>query len=229
MIVPLTFVLMFGLAGTLGIILTADTRRRRAREDADALEAARLRLVAAGEDPDAPHVFTTGRHRADGTGGTVYGTPAVLDKRTAALVVDPTLTRQDVTTAIEHVAPGVGSVASVAAAARDTRMRTAAEQARLEADWDAAIDEVEKQEVRLFMADFDRQLSKALAAFGQATVRVGNWEAYQHRDNEHECEHCQRAVKETSDEYRLIRSLDDTGAISRADIEALYAAHAVAA
>jgi uncharacterized membrane protein len=146
-----------------------------------------------------------------------------------AVTVDPTLTAADVATAVEHVAPGVGSLASFATAPEDTRMRTTAELHELRHAEEEAYGEASAQEERLFFADFNRRLDRALATFDQATVRADNWAAYQHQDNEHECAHCHRAVKETSDEYRLIRSLDDTGAISRADIEALYAAHAAVA
>lgn len=225
------------LALAITTAITIDARTRRpARERADEIEAAGLRLLADGVDIHA--IDASGPAR-----GTVYTSSAAVHDRNEhepyaplsdvwmvkAVTVDPTLTATDVATAVEHVAPGVGSMASFAAAMEDTRMRTSAQLRELQAAELEAYAEALAQEDRLFFAAYDRRMARELARFDEATARVDQWEAYQHRDNEHECVHCRRAVKETSDEYRLIRSLDDTGAISRADIDALYAAHAVAA
>jgi hypothetical protein len=193
------------LFGAVGGAITVDSRRRTTRDEADDLEAARLRLVAAGEDPDAPGVPSV---------GTVYTSRHAVDTA-PPLVIDPTV--------VEHVAPGAGSLTSFAATVEDTRMRTSAELKELHAAEIAAYGDAPAEEERLFFAGFERRMGAALARFDEATGRVDQWEAYQHRDNEHECKHCRRAVKENSDEYKLIRSRDDTGTISRADIEALYA------
>jgi hypothetical protein len=142
-----------------------------------------------------------------------------------AMTVDPTLTAADVATAVEHVAPGVGSMASFAAAVEDTRMRTSVQLRELQAAELEAYAMAPAEDDRLFFAGFARRMESAFTRFDQATARVDQWQAYQHQDNEHQCVHCLRAVKETSDEHKLIRSLDDTGAISQADIDALYAMH----
>jgi hypothetical protein len=211
--------IFFSLAVLLvGVAIATDKRRRVTRDEADDLEAARLRLVAAGEDPDAVHAYRTSRYSTDVTvpvEPTVYTSRHAIDTAPPPVVIDPTV--------VEHVAPGAGSLTSFAATVEDTRMRTSAQLKELQAAEVAAYEAAPAEEDRLFFAGFEQRMGAALARFDEATGRVDQWEAYQHRDNEHECPHCLQAVKETSDEYRLIRSLDDTGAISRAEIAALYA------
>ncbi len=232
----ITAYILLGTAVVLTGFIKFDARQARRRAETDDLDAVEARLRAAGELP-APAAHDCNDHEPYARGGTVYTSSAtnaveVVDTAVPvdvwmvkAVTVDPTLTAADVATAVEHVAPGVGSVASVAAVAEDTRMRTSAQLRELQAAELEAYAEAPAQEDRLFFAAYDRQMARALTRFDEATARVDQWEAYQHRDNEHECAHCRRAVKENSDEYKLIRSLDDTGSISRADIDALYAAH----
>lgn len=197
-------------------------KRRAVREEADDLEAARLRLVDAGEDPDAPYVFagTGGGNRPVGK---VYAsrhaadtTPVAesLDERTAVLVVDPTLTAADVATIVEHVEPGVGSLASFAATACDTvTMRTGAEQRELEAVYDAAHDE---NTVR----DLDASIGDLWGAHSNVWATIDAWvERYHGKTHYASCVHCAETLQVQSDEYAQIVTrveAEHTGEISRA-------------
>jgi hypothetical protein len=208
----------FTLAALLGLTLTGavkvDARRRRkhaAQEAADDLEAARLRLVSAGEDPDGIAVWTYGP-----PAGTVYGTPVVAEPE--PLVIDPTV--------VEHVAPGAGSLVSFAEAQQDTAMRTSVEAAELHAAEEAAYEAREDEEVRLLMADFDRQMCAALTDFAVGTRKVDRW-LHAHHDGASaaDCKHCAEAVQEISDEFAQIvaeREATDTGPMNiRAELDAL--------
>ncbi len=211
--------------------LGATVRANRARTDeADQMEAARLRLLNDGVDVDslADLDRLIAVHNERVRAGHPDRTDLIvdMDDRTAELVIDPTLTVLDVRTAAEHVAPGVGSLASFAAVRDDTRMRTAAERAELEHAWDEALAEVEEQEVRLFMADFDRAMHAALTDFTVGTRRVSRAAAAHDADVD-QCQHCRAALEEVSAEFAALVELADstpTGAMSRRDLEAIWAA-----
>jgi hypothetical protein len=218
--------IVLAVSGTLGAVAATGARRHARRAEADDLEAVRLRLIDAGELPAAPTHPGTGRRSAMTAVGVAEVTP--VDARIVKLVVDPTLTDADVATAVEHVAPGVGSLASFAATVEDTRMRTPSQVKELQVAELAAYAYAEEEEERRLFADYNRRMNAALARFDTATRRADQWEAYQHRGNEDACAHCHRAVKENSDEFRTIVArieAEHTGEISREDIDAMYALH----
>jgi hypothetical protein len=208
-----------------GVLLRADAGRRAARDEADDLEAVRQRLVAAGEDVDAIDASSP-------VGGTVYRSAAVaieppVDARLAELVIDPTLTAVDVETAVEHVAPGVGSLTSFAATVEDTRMRTSAELRELHEAEEAAYAEAPAQDDRLFFADFNRRMEAAFTDFAVGTRRVARFASRFHGDEHYaDCAHCAEALHEHSDEYAQIvadRESTDTGQFSEDEIRAILA------
>lgn len=218
--------------GAVGGTITIDARRarrgtHRAGTSAAELAAARARLLAAGEDVDA----------IGSLGGGVYVSSAATrvdvvdieppaDARMVKLIIDPTLTEADVVTAVAHVAPGVGSLASFAATVDDTRMRTPSQLRELEAAEVEAYAVAAEEEERILFATFNRRMNAALAQFDDATRRADQWEAYQHRGNEDVCEHCHRAVRETSDEFQQIVArveTESTREISRADLRRMFA------
>lgn len=213
--IPLAIIVVLA---TIGAAVAIDTRLRKARADqeqADILEAARLRLKAEGVDVDAV---------LDGTGGgNVYASrhaAATFEDRTAVLVVDPTLSATDVADMVEHIAPGVGSVASFVAAVEDTRMRTAAEVAELHAAEEAAYAEAPAQDDRLFFAQFEAGLEAALTGAQRAWTLIDAWVERYHGDVHYAaCEHCEEALHEQSDEYaQLVGRIESehTGEISMA-------------
>lgn len=188
-------------AAALIALIATDSRRRRAREAADDLEAVRLRLIAAGEDPDADP-------------------PApALDERTAALVVDPTLSAVEVTTIVEHVEHGAGSLASFAMTASDTReMRTAAEVKHLAEVYDEAHDE----DVR---RDLDRAVALLTEVSRDTWAAIDAWiERYHGETHYANCAHCAEKLHDISGEYaQLVRRVEaeDTGVYTLAELEAL--------
>lgn len=225
----------------VGGALHLGARRRIRREAADDLEAAGLRLAAAGEiadvhDCNAHKPYT---HIAWGK-GTVYTSSAATAVEVVptgppidvwmvkAVTVDPTLTATDVATAVEHVAPGVGSMASFAAAVEDTRMRTSAQLRELHEAEEAAYAEASERGERLFFAEFDRRMEAAFTDFAVGTRHVARW-ADRFHDGAHyaNCEHCARVHDVHSDEYALIvadRAGTDTGVFSLAELRAELAA-----
>lgn len=219
------------------LLLRTDAGRRAARDEADELEAVRLRLVAAGEVVGDTAVHDCNDHDCNdhepypgpGGRGTVYTSSAapVDEWMVKAVTVDPTLTAADVATAVEHVAPGVGSMASFAAAVEDTRMRTSAQLHELQAAEEAAYAEAPEQEDRLFFADFRRKMEAAFTDFTVGTRKAAQWVNRFH-DGEHyaNCEHCARVHDVHSDEYAMIvadREGTDTREIPRADLRAMLA------
>lgn len=222
-------ILLALLSAVVGGTIAADTRRRRTaleRDEADDLEAARLRLVAAGEDPDAPAVFTgraaavyMSRQHTTLIGDHPTTETEPLDARTAVLVVDPTLSATEVAQVIEHVEPGAGSLASFAATACDTReMRTHAEQHHLETVYDTAHDE-----------DIRRDLSAAFARHeddsADVWATIDAWvERYHGSEHYADCVHCAEWTHEQSDEYaQLVARVEGehTREIPRVDVRAL--------
>lgn len=215
------------LLGALGGVLHLDGRHRTARdaqERADELEAARLRLVANGEDPDAPAVFAaaapasnvyTSRHAVDTTPPT--GRAAVVDEafdqRTAILVVDPTLSVADVATIVEHVEHGTGSIRSIAAVSYDTReMRTAVEQRELDVAYDEAYAEDTER-------TFNGLVAGLWSTVDNAWPLIDAWVNRYHGDEHYaSCVHCAEALHVQSDEYAQIVArveAEHTGEISR--------------
>ncbi len=222
--VPLAFLAVI-LA--IGGAVTIESRRRTARDTADDLEAARLRLLAAGEDVD-------GIGGARPRPGTVYASriaaaahTAPADQRIADIADDPGLTADDVATAVEHVAPGVGSLASFARVASDTReMRTNAEQHEMDAVYDAAHNEDIRRDMdRAFAGSADDDVAKASRA---AWAAIDAWvEKYHGAVHYADCIHCLRVHDEHSDEYALIvadRVNTDTGAWDVRELRAALAA-----
>lgn len=204
--------------------LSTAGKRRAAQVEADDLEAARLRLVAAGEDPDAPYVFIppadgtvyTSRHAVD-----TAPEPEPLDERTAVLIVDPALTAAEVATIVEHVEPGAGSLASFAATACDTReMRTGTEERHIAEVYEAAHDE---NTVR----DLAAATGTLWTAHADVWAVIDAWvERYHGETHYATCVHCAETLHVQSDEYAQIVTRvegEHTGEISKADIEALYA------
>lgn len=197
----------FILALCIGGAVITDTRRRTRQEQADDLEAARLRLLDEGVDIHA--IEASGPPQ-----GTVYTSTAVME---APLVVDPTV--------VEHVAPGVGSLTSFAVTADDTRMRTSAQLRELEAAEAAAYAEAPAHNDRLFFVDFEAGMEKALAEAGDAWALIDAWVARYH-DGEHyaNCVRCAEVHDVHSDEYALIvtdRESADTGVFSAAELDAM--------
>jgi len=201
-------------------LLRVDAGRRVARDKTDELEAVRLRLLAAGEDVDAIDASSP-------VGGTVYRSAAVDVWMVKAVADEPTLTAADVATAVEHVAPGVGSMASFAVAVEDTRMRTSAELRELHEAEEAAYAEAPEQEERLFFADFNRRMEAAFTDFAVGTRRVARFASRFHGDEHYaDCAHCAEALHEHSDEYAQIvadRESTDTGQFSKDEIRAILA------
>lgn len=187
----------------VGTAVAFDARHRARRAAADAYDAAHCRLAAAGELPVT---------------GTVYmSAAAVPDERIAVMTVDPTLSAADVATAVEHVAPGVGSLASFAAVAYDTaQMRTGAEQQEIDAVYDAAHDEDVRWDMdHAFSVDSDEaRASRAAWAAIDAWV-----EKYHGKTHYASCVHCAETLHVHSDEYAtIVRRVESehTGEISRA-------------
>lgn len=189
--------------------LSTAGKRRAAQIEADDLEAARLRLVAAGEDPDAVHDCNTHEPYAHTTWhtGTVYASAAAAEP-----------VAEDVAA---HVEEGAGSLTSLAATASDTReMRTGAEARHLAEVYDAAHDE-----------DIRRDLSAAFASHegdnADVWAVIDAWvERYHGETHYATCVHCAETLHVQSDEYAQIVTRvegEHTGEISKADIEALYA------
>ena len=215
--------ILLSIAVAVGLVVADRAgKRRAAREEADELEAARLRLVEAGEDPDAPEIFA-GTGGGNRPGGKVYASrhaadtapPAEpLDKRTAVLVVDPTLTATEVATIVEHVEPGAGSLASLAATVCDTReMRTGAEERHLAEVYEAAHDE---NTVR----DLDAATGDLWSAHEDVWAAIDAWvERYHGKTHYASCVHCAETLHEHSDEFAQLVSRvesEHTGEISRA-------------
>lgn len=199
------------IAVTGGITLDSRYRVRRARQDeADDLEAVRLRLVDAGELPPddtgggiyrSRHAYTS----AAATAVEVVDVAPPVDARIVELTVDPTLTAVDVATAVEHVAPGVGSLASFAATVDDTRMRTSAQLRELQVAEEAAWAEAPAQEERLYYAAFELRWQAMLTDFEVGTRAVRRVTAQHHASvGEHTCTLCMVGVQEISDEFHQI-------------------------
>jgi len=206
-----TTFISFGVTFALiGLALAVRSRQAARQDRADDLEAARLRLLADGVD--------------------VYDLPVPSwDGRTQALAVDPTLRRTEVAEMVAHVAPGAGSVASLAHTTQDTRIRSAGQLAELREAEEAAYAEAATREDREFFARFDLVMSVALAGFRERTVRADNWLHYVHDDACADCPHCTAALHEVSDEYaQIVRRVEaqDTGVFSRAELAELLAVHA---
>lgn len=221
----LTFFGLLILATTIvGGAFTIDSlRRARTRRDEDGeLEAVERRLIAAGELPDPA-----------GPTGTMYTSASVadveppVDARIVELTIDPTLTTADVATAVEHVAPGVGSLVSFAAAADDTRMRTSVQLRELEAAEAEAYDEAPAQEERLYYAAFELRWQAMLTDFEVGTRAVRRVNAEHHASvGEHTCTLCMVGVQEISDEFQQIVTrveAEHTGEIPRADLNRMLA------
>jgi len=152
-------------------------------------------------------------------------TPApVLDERTAQLVVDPTLKAADVAQLVEHVAPGPGSVVSVAAITEDTRLRGPRATAELEAAEAEAHDEAL---VRDF-AGFDQAMADAFARLDRLQWRQAAWSFYVHAADGHACPHCTEAVTELTGEYRELTARVLSESTQAMDLRELRAALAAA-
>ena len=218
----------------LGAIIGLDIRRNRRRDIDDDLEAARLRLLAAGEDVDGTGGGNT-PGREGGSGGNIYVSASVAvvdmgppdDVRIIRMTTDPAYTAEDVTTAVEHVAPGVGSLASFAATVEDTRMRTSAQVRELEAAEIEAYAEAPAQEERLYYAAFELRWQAMLTDFEVGTRAVRRANTRHHASvGENTCVLCMVGVQEISDEFRQIVTRvesTDTGEISRADLNRMLA------
>lgn len=150
----------------------------------------------------------------------------VIDERTAEVLAAPGLTAHDLVGVVEQVAPGVGSVVSMGDVVEDTGMRTSAELAALHAAEFEAYDEIEANEVRLFMAGFNARLDAGLAQFDAATGRVDMWFHYLHESGHDGCPRCQEALHEVSDEHRRIVSGYPTGAYDLGELQKLLAVDA---
>lgn len=140
--------------------------------------------------------------------------PPVLDDRTAhMLTVDPTLRPADVAAIVEQVAPGAGSVASVAAAVIDTRLRTSEMVTELTAAEEAAYAEEAERAERRFFAVFNLHMDQAVQRFQHGTGRADMWLCYLH-DGRTECTACATALAHVSDEFRQI-----VGRVEREDTQ----------
>jgi hypothetical protein len=193
-------VLLISLAA-VGTAVAIDARYRARRDADDAYDAVTARLAAAGELPAT---------------GTVYTSAAAVppDVRLAEIAADPELTEADVVTAVKHVAPGVGSLASFAAVAYDTaQMRTGAERHEIDAVYDAAHDE----DVR---RDLDLAFAEAAESSRDTWAAIDAWvERYHGKTHYASCVHCAETLHVHSDEYaQIVHRVESehTGEISRA-------------
>jgi hypothetical protein len=118
----------------------------------------------------------------------------------------------------EHVAPGAGSVASIAAIGEDTKLRGPVALAALERAEEAAYAEAEQRAVDSYFTGLDAALDR----FRERTVRADNWLYYLHGDHPSECPHCTLALEAISDEYRMLST--HTSEIPRAELDAMLAA-----
>lgn len=140
----------------------------------------------------------------------VAAVAAVLDARTAELVIDPTLKPADVPTIIEHMAHGAGSLADAAAVEAGTHLRTPSEESAFQTAWDAALLEAPAREAeiedRRFFAVFRLRMDRAAEAFEAmpGVSRAEQWLAYAHDAGEVECPCCAAAVAEISGEYEAL-------------------------
>lgn len=192
------------VAGVAVAFIVADARKRRRQAAAEADEAA-YRLFAAQDLAEYPPGLTWSSNRA------VADSMAALDERTAALVIDPTLSAADVATAIEHVAPGVGSLTAFAAALPDTSTtRTPTEVRRLDEAWAPAHEEHADRLEREFFLEFDTAMEAALTDWAVGTRVVEKWQARHHDDDR--CPICEEILHEITDEHRHIVSTYPTGA-----------------
>ena len=135
-----------------------------------------------------------------------------------AIVVDP-LT-DDV---LAHVAPGAGSMASVAAEVGDTKLRSAAEAAEVRAAEAEAYAQAQAEEARLAQA----WSSGMWAELDAKLWKIAPWLFYAHDDEGAHCPRCAAAIEHVSGEFAaLVERVESetTGEISRRDIEALLAA-----
>jgi hypothetical protein len=143
---------------------------------------------------------------------------APFDGGSADVATDPALRPAERTEVLEHVAPGAGSVASVAALGEDTKLRGPLALAALERAEVAAYAEAEQRAVDSYFTGLDAALDR----FRAATVRADNWLYYLHGDHPSECAHCALALDAISDEYRLMTT--HTGEIPRDELDRLLAA-----
>lgn len=209
---------LFGVAGALW----ARDRAMRARP---------ALLVQRPIVPAAEDIARFLRIRADDALWTAHTpAPAVLDQRTAVLVVDPTLKPAEVAEMVEHVAPGAGSVVSVADEPVDTRLRTMHEEAELASAWDAATAESAARAANtadgMIFATFRTSMDAALNGFRAATARVDAWAHYLHDAGDTRCPHCTQAVADVSGEYRALVNrveLESTQSWSRHELATILA------
>ena len=139
-----------------------------------------------------------------------------------ALTVDPVVP-DDVAA---HVAPGAGSVASVAATAMDTKLRDSVGRAILAAAEVAAHAEETVRADARFFAVFRLRMDQALGRF-EASAAVGRadmWLHYEHDIDDAHCKHCAEAVAEISGEYREMVAGYDTQAWDARQLRAELAA-----
>lgn len=199
------------------VVIVADARGRR-RRAAKVAEEEAYQLFAKQDLAD----LAARRGPAWVDTAYVSTTTGPLDERIVAMVVDPTLTDRDVATAIEHIAPGVGSLTAFAATQSDTATtRTPTEQRHLDEAWEPAHAEHAEWLDREFFADFDRGMREAFRVF-----RAGNTDGriYTIHVEGGTCPHCTRAMHEITDEHRQIVSGYDTGAYDVRELRELVGA-----
>jgi hypothetical protein len=154
----------------------------------------------------------------------VWRTTTGFDTRTAELVVDPTLKAADVAEMVHHVAPGEGSVVSVADEAGDTKLRTLAQVAELLAAEVEAYTEAVAREADVVFAAFDAAMREAFARIDRLQAAVSPWSFYQHDDEGARCPHCAEDIAAVSGEYRQIVAAYDTSAWDVRELRAALAA-----
>lgn len=126
----------------------------------------------------------------------------------------------------EHVAPGAGSVVSIAETAIDTKLRDSVGLTLLHAAEEQAYAEIEEHEVAALFADFDRAVGAGLEHLERAQWSAGAWSFYQHDAEGAHCPHCAEAVEKVSGEFRELTARvlsEHTQQFSRADLMAVLA------
>lgn len=123
----------------------------------------------------------------------------------------------------EHVAPGVGSVVSLAEVDFDTKTcRTPSEQAHLDGVWNEAHAEQERRREIEFWAGFEAAMDRAVDEFRRTDRRIHRL----HVASDTHCPHCREVLEQHSGEFaQLVRDRErtDTREIDRRAVAALLA------
>lgn len=178
-----------GLLGLAAVLFLPRPRPAVAGWDADEEAADHLRGLRVAAD-DQEHGDLWGYPRA-------LPAAPVLDERTAEVVA--ALPAAKAAEVVAQVAPGAGSVVSMAAEFADTKLRDSVGLVLLHEAEEAAYAEAESHEVAHYFTGLDA----ALARFRAATFRADAWKHYLHDQPGATCPCC-TAADEISGEYRRL-------------------------